>query len=149
MDADKKQVWLNGQFVEVTEDVYDAYMQGGRKIRYFESDLKVERTLYNADGTIKEIVPSREDSLDRLMDDNAEQFADDSESVEELALRNITYDALHMAMSQLTEDERRLIVALFFNGKTERKYAESLGVYRNAVHKRKMRILEKLKKLLE
>lgn len=149
MDADKKQIWLNGRLIEVTETVYAAYMQGDRKIRYFEADLKVERTIYNADGSIKGIVPSREDSLDRLMDDNAEQFADDSESVEELALRNITYDALHIAMSQLAEDERRLIVALFFNGKTEREYAESLGVYRNAVHKRKMRILEKLKKLLE
>lgn len=149
MDADKKQIWINGRFVEVTEDVYVAYMQGDRKIRYFEADLKVERTIYNADGSIKKIVPSREDSLDRLMDDNADQFADEAESVEELVFRNITFEALHKAMSRLTEDERKLIIALFFQGKTEREYAESLGVYRNAVHKKKIRILEKLKKLLE
>ena len=149
MDADKKQIWVNGHLVEATEDVYAVYMQGDRKIRYFESDLKVERTIFNEDGTIKKIVPSREDSLDRLMDDNAEQFSDEAESVEELAFRNITYDALHKALTLLPDEERRLIVALFFMGKTEREYAELLGVYRNAVHKRKMRILEKLKKLLE
>lgn len=149
MDADKKQIWVNGQFIEVTDAVYAAYMRGDRKIRYFEADLKIERTLYNADGSIKEIVPSREDSLDRLMDDNAGQFADEAESVEELAFRNITYEALHKALTLLTDEERRLIAALFFNGKTEREYAEFLGVYRNAVHKRKTRILEKLKKLLE
>jgi hypothetical protein len=63
MDADKKQIWVNGQFIEVTDAVYAAYMRGDRKIRYFEADLKIERTLYNADGSIKEIVPSREDSF--------------------------------------------------------------------------------------
>ena len=36
-----------------------------------------------------------------------------------------------------------------FEEKTERQYAEELGVYRNAIHVRKTRILKKLKKLLE
>ena len=40
MDADKKRIWIRGQYVEVTDEVYRAYMQGDRKMRYFESDLK-------------------------------------------------------------------------------------------------------------
>ena len=43
MDADKKRIWIRGQFVEVTDEVYRAYMQGDRKMRYFENDLKTER----------------------------------------------------------------------------------------------------------
>ena len=39
MDADKKRIWIRGQFVEVTDEVYRAYMQGDRKMRYFENDL--------------------------------------------------------------------------------------------------------------
>ena len=40
MDAGKKRIWVRGQFVEVTDEVYTAYMQGDRKMRYFEEDLK-------------------------------------------------------------------------------------------------------------
>ena len=43
MDADKKRIWIRGQYVEVTDEVYAAYMRGDRKMRYFENDLKTER----------------------------------------------------------------------------------------------------------
>ena len=43
MDAGKKKIWVRGQFVEVTDEVYTAYMRGDRKMRYFEADLKSER----------------------------------------------------------------------------------------------------------
>ena len=39
MDAGKKKIWVRGQFVEVTDEVYTAYMRGDRKMRYFEADL--------------------------------------------------------------------------------------------------------------
>ena len=42
-----------------------------------------------------------------------------------------------------------IIEALFFEGKTEREYAKEKEIYHNAVHKKKIRILEKLKKILE
>ena len=28
MEADKKKIWVRGQYVEVTDEVYTAYMQG-------------------------------------------------------------------------------------------------------------------------
>ena len=46
MDAGKKKIWVRGQFVEVTDEVYTAYMRGDRKMRYFEADLKSERPVY-------------------------------------------------------------------------------------------------------
>lgn len=52
-------------------------------------------------------------------------------------------------LSLLTPEERTLIQALFFEEKTERQYADELGVFRNAVHVRKMKVLKKLKKILE
>lgn len=83
------------------------------------------------------------------MEDNAQQFSNGQESVEDVVFRQIMVDKLHTALFQLTEKERALIQALFFEEMTEWEYAEQLGVYRNAVHKKKMRILEKLKKLLK
>ena len=86
MDADKKKIWVSGQTIEVTDAVYEAYMKGDRKMRYFENDLKAERIRLDEDGQIKQIILSREDSLDRLMDDNAEQFSDRHESVEDMLI---------------------------------------------------------------
>ena len=50
MDAGKKKIWVRGQFVEVTDEVYTAYMRGDRKMRYFEADLKSERPVYGRNG---------------------------------------------------------------------------------------------------
>ena len=149
MDADKKRVWVSGQYIEVTDAVYDAYMKGDRKIRYFENDLKTERVLMDTDGHIKQIIPSREDSLDRLMDDNAEQFTDHHESGEDMVLRKISAEKLYQALAELSEKERELIVALFFEEKTERELAAVLGISQPAVHKQKNKILKKLKTFLE
>ena len=54
MDADKKRIWIRGQFVEVTDEVYRAYMQGDRKMRYFENDLKTERFVLGKEGQSRE-----------------------------------------------------------------------------------------------
>ena len=64
-------------------------------------------------------------------------------------LHKLEVDRLHTALSLLAPEERALIQALFFEEKTERQYADELGVYRNAVHVRKMKVLKKLKLLLE
>ena len=61
MDADKKRIWIRGQYVEVTDEVYRAYMQGDRKMRYFENDLKTERFVLGKEGQVVQIIPSRED----------------------------------------------------------------------------------------
>lgn len=149
MDADKKRLWVSGQFIEVTDEVYDAYMKGDRKMRYFESDLKAERFLLDKEGQIRQIIPSREDSLDRLMDDNAEQFADQQESVEDVVFRRFSIERLYAAFELLTEKERSLINALFFDELTEREAARVLGISQPAVHKQKNKILKKLKVFLE
>ena len=134
---------------EVTDAVYEAYMKGDRKMRYFENDLKAERILLDEDGQIKQIILSREDSLDRLMDDNAEQFSDRHESVEDMVLRKISVERLHTALSTLSEKERELIETLFFEEKTERDVASAMGISQPAVHKQKNKILKKLKLFLE
>ena len=86
MDTDKKRIWIRGQYVEVTDEVYAAYMRGDRKMRYFENDLKTERFVLGKEGQVVQIIPSREDSLDRLEDENAQQFSDEQESVESMVL---------------------------------------------------------------
>jgi len=149
MTDNKRKLWINGQFVEVTDEVYQVYMKGDRKMRYFETDLKIERMILSEEGEVKRIIPSREDSLNRLSDDNARQFADTSESVEDIVLRRVAEEDLHQALRKLNDEEYALIRAMFYDGLTERAYARILGVSQAAVHKKKMRILNKLKDFLK
>lgn len=149
MDKDKRKLWIAGQFIEVTEEIYQVYMQGDRKMRYLETDLKIERTILDESGRIQQIIPSREDSLDRLVEDNAWQFEDTRESVEDAVLRKLAEDDLRRALTKLTDEEYALVYALFYEGRTERDYAKELGVSQVAVHKRKQRILKKLKGILK
>lgn len=134
---------------KLLEQPEDKAMRGDRKMRYFEADLKSERPVYGSNGEIKQVLPSREDSLDRLMEENARQFAAAAESVEDVVIRKLVVDKLHTALIQLTKEERDFICALFFDEKTESEVAKGLGVSQQAVHKRKNRILKKLKNFFE
>lgn len=144
-----KELWIDGHFIEVTDEVYTAYVKGQRKMNYFEKDLKTERVIKEKDGSIKEIVPSREDSLNRLIDDNSMQFSYDSKSVECEVEINVDLEKLHISLQQLTAEELDIITKVFFENMTEREIAKMLGISQVAVNKRKHRILEKLKKIIE
>lgn len=135
-------------YPEAKEEVINLLRTTERKMQYQEYDLKTEQTVINQTEQTITTIPSREDSLERLADQEL-QFAGESESVEETVLRRLRYEQLHKAISLLSDDERELVDRLFFQGQTEREAAAEMGIYRNAVHKRKNRILEKLKNFLE
>ena len=135
-------------YPEAKEEVINLLRTTERKMQYQEYDLKTEQTVINQENQTIITIPSREDSLERLADQEM-QFVGQSESVEETVLRWLQYAQLHKAISRLSDDERELVDRLFFQGQTEREAAAEMGIYRNAVHKRKNRILEKLKNFLE
>ena len=135
-------------YPEAGEEVIAVLRTTERKMQYQEYDLKTEQTVINQEDQTITTIPSREDSLERLAEQEV-QFAADTEGVEETVLRRLQYAQLHKAISLLSDDERELVDRLFFQGQTEREAAADMGIYRNAVHKRKNRILEKLKNFLE
>ncbi len=63
-------------------------------------------------------------------------------------LRFIENERLHYALISLKSEDLEFIFTFYLYGFTERQMAEHLGVNRNAVHKRKNRILSKMKKYL-
>ena len=69
--------------------------------------------------------------------------------MESVVLHKLEVDRLHTALSLLTPEERALIQALFFEERSESELAAALGISQPAVYKRKMKILKKLKLLLE
>jgi RNA polymerase sigma factor (sigma-70 family) len=139
---------INGSRAEVTEEVYLTYYRSKRRDRYYEQDIKIATAIRDKNGVITGYAPSKEDSIDRLIDTGAD-FADGSETVEDIVLRGFMLDKLHVALGSLPETERALIDALFFQGMTEREAAIIFGISQKGINKRKTVILGKLKKLLE
>lgn len=124
-------------------------MKGQRKMQYFEKDLKTEREIKDKDGNITGIILSREDSLDRLINDNSMQFCDISENVEYHVQINSEIENLYIAMQALKPEEFDIIKMLFYDEMTERDTAKILGMSQAAVNKKKHRILKKLKKIIK
>ena len=67
---------------------------------------------------------------------------------EEVELR-IMSEKLHEAIKELSDEDAELVRALFFEGVTERDYAKELNISQVAVHKRKKKVLEKLRAMMK
>ena len=135
-------------YPEASKEVIELLKETERKMQYQEYDLKAERTIIDQEAQQIRIIPSREDSYERLVEQDV-QFLDDREQVEDQVLRKMQSEMLHKALSLLSDGEEELIRLLFFEERTEREVAETMGIYHNAVHNQKKHILRKLKNILK
>ena len=136
----KKYIIKNGTAVEVSEELHDYLTKSDRKIRYIEKDLKRNNYIIDSENEKVTVIPSREDSLDRLMDigkDYPNQSSDFRQSM------------LEKALEKLNEKERYLIVQLFYLGRTERELAAELHIAQQNINKTKQRILCKLYEIFQ
>ncbi|MBS5149670.1 MAG: sigma-70 family RNA polymerase sigma factor [Butyricicoccus pullicaecorum] len=131
-------------YPEASEEVIAVLRTTERKMQYQEYDLKTERTMIDPKTQTVQIIPSREDSYERLLEQEV-QFEGENQT-EESVIQNMQLEQLYKALSLLSEDEQYLIRQLFFEERTERDLAEELKIYHNAVHKRKNRTLKKTQK---
>lgn len=131
-----------------SEEVIAILKQSERSLQYLEYDLKVERFVLDETKQVAFFIPSREDSLERLIDADA-QFVDKETNVEEMAIKVVMVGQLKERLELLSADELEIIHALFYQGLTEREYAKNVGIPQKTINDRKARILRKLKKLLE
>ncbi len=147
MDRRRYYIELNEQEFEVSRELYDAYMKGYRKERYFTHDLKKERRRVDEKTGEVRMIPGREDSYERLLE--AEKyFMAEAESVEDAAIRAVMLEKLSEALQMLTLKERRIIYSLFYKEISEVQLAKDMGVARTTLQSQKYRILEKLRKIM-
>ena len=132
----KKFISLHGAIMEVSESDYIAFYREKRREKYLEECA-------NARGDL---------SYDAL---NTDEFVGENivvaqgDELFEVVWRALLLDKLRLAIPMLTETEKDLIHSLYFMDLSERECAQKYAVSHNAIHKRKLRILSKLKKLLE
>lgn len=137
--AEEKKYFIRvrNELVSVTKEVYSANNSAKRQIRTQKNRDK-RYGLLSIQAFDTETVSGEEMIADQQ-----------AESVEEQVLARLMSVKLHSCLSLLKPEERELITAIFFDGKSERDLSEETGVPQKTINDRKRRILRTLKKLLE
>ncbi len=149
MDNKEYYLYINGQRVSVSADVYHAYWHYTEKEKYFMNKLKQEKFFCDQEQSMAKFIPSREDSLDRLLEMET-QFADTASEIPDEAIDKAEIlRKLPAALATLTEEELMLIQELFYLERTEREVSKAHNMAKTTLHREKERILAKLKRSME
>ncbi len=141
-------LYIDGRYIEVTEEVYREYKRAEEKEKYFMKRLKRGKAVMGEKGEEYRYIPSREISYEQFLERNGNIPAS-GESVEDAVLRRKLMERLEEALHSLSDEELELIQKLFYLEKTEREIGAAYHVSQAAVHKRKKRILKKLRSFFE
>jgi RNA polymerase sigma factor (sigma-70 family) len=135
---------IGKELVPVSKEMYREYYRMKRRERYMEEDIKVGRIDVDPEAETYTFVPSKEDSIERLMDDGAD-FADE-QMVEDIICDKATLLILQEAMEELNREEQELIKKLYYKNFTVREIAKQENISHVAVVKRHKKVLDKLRK---
>ena len=128
-------LYVKGKAVPVSEEVYKAYWKITEHEKYLiKKDWKNNVTPFSAldyDGHF----------VDNIIDEKI-----DLEKIVEVKMQ---IEELNKALATLTKEERDLIEAIFFREESLKSIGEKEKVTHQAIGKRRDRILEKLRKILE
>ena len=135
-------------YPEASEEVIAVLKITERKMQYQEYDLKAEQTIIDEETQTVTVIPSREDSYER-MKEAAVQFTSQIPGPEELVIQRLEAEQLYKAISCLSADDQYLIRQLYFEERTERDLATELQLSQKGINKRKNRILSILRELMK
>ncbi len=145
---EKYYLYVEGQEVEVSREVYTEYYHYKNKEEYFMKKLKEGRTKTDPVTKEKIYLPSREDSYDRIADTYGFLYDRKSESIEDIIIKKEDIDSLYRAINLLEDVEKEIIKELFFFDKSETGLAREKGVSITTIRYHKAKALKKLKILL-
>lgn len=122
---------INHKWLQISKEIYCLYRNSYRKIN---RDNKRDKILcYFEDIELATLHSAKTNEMNIL------------DSMHE---RNL-FQKLHKTIKKLSVDEQKIIYEIYFNAKTERQVASILNISNSALHYRKIKILKKLKHLLE
>lgn len=125
--------------VEVSEEIFLAYSQAERRERYIAEEVEPGLVL-SLDKLIEDRVPLQKLGIEPI--DSAE---DSVVELEDKAERFRQLQKLPNLLLALSDEDRKLIEALYFKGISSREYGRLIGISQRAVIKRRDRILKFLK----
>ena len=128
-------IYVRGKAVPVSEEVYKTYW----KITEHEKYLQRKDWKYG-------VIPFSALDHDGHFVDN---IIDEKIDLEKIVEVKMQIEELNKALATLTEEERDIITAIFFKEESLRSIGERKNRSYQAIGKRRDKILEKLKKILE
>ena len=136
--AEEKKYYIKvqGELVEVSKDVYLTYYRMERKARCAD-----ERDQYNGTMLFSDLNAKELRVIEAFQDPN-------TDPVEEMVVASVMKEKLHHCLYILPQQERSMIYALYFEGLSERQLSDRMGIHFMTIHARKVRALQKLKKLM-
>lgn len=128
-------LYIRGQKVKVSEDIYIVYWREKEHEKYLEQvDRKNHLLFFSAldhDGHF------------------TDNIVDESVDVEKIVETQMMIEAVRSAITRLNAEERDIIERLYLNDETVRSVAKLKSITHPALIKRRNKILEKLKKIIE
>ena len=140
-------LYIDGQPVVVTEEIYREYKRAEDKERYFMRRLKRGRYVVEREKGNVLYLLSQETSLEQPIE-AIWNIPAPGGTAEDMALKSYQLEKLQETLGSLPDMDRELIRELFYEGKTEREVCADLGMAKTTLHRRKSAVLEKLKKFL-
>jgi RNA polymerase sigma factor (sigma-70 family) len=138
-----KFIYVGKEQVPVSEEIYKEYYKMKRRERYLEEDIKVGRIEVDAEAETFDFIPSKEDSINRMMDQGAD--FEGEQLVEDIICDKATLLILQEAVAELNREEQELINALYYRDLTLREVASEKNISQVAVFKKHKKLLNKLK----
>jgi DNA-directed RNA polymerase specialized sigma24 family protein len=135
MEPKKYTLIVNKKRIPVTKEVYKAYYQH-REHEIYENELYMKNTVSLEEAKEKGI------SLEYII-------ASGKNSVEDVIIENMMIAKLRRCLEMLDKPDRTIIVELYLQGKSERQLSAETGIHYMTIHDRKIKILGKIKKLME
>ena len=134
--------------VEIKPEVMRVLRSSDRKMRYMERGIKMERVTEDPATHTVTVLPQREDSLERLIEEDGKQFASVDDLEEEVLLRE-EIELLRMAVQKLKNDYRQIIYYRYWKGLTQEGIAKELSISQQGVSYLERQALFQLKTMLK
>ena len=133
---EKRFIPLHGMLMEVSHDDYHEFYKNVERQKYLRKEaIRADEMSYNA-------IDSEDMSGEDII-------VDLSKSIDEYVSDKLLLEEMRRCFGQLSEDDRALLYALFFDGKSERELAKELNIPRMTLNYRKSKAIEKIKKLMK
>lgn len=135
-EREKFQLPAEGRMIEVTEEQYREFYKHKRREKYLDERDKAHRLQHYSDLDTDEIL-------------GEEMFSYPEEvGVEEQVVVKMLLETMLQCVRELPEEDKMYVHALFYQKKTEREYAEELGLSQATVNYHRNRIISTLKRMM-
>ena len=124
--------------IEVSQEVYEAYMRTEWNIH------DNNETFYAHEIQFSQLIGGEKNAFE-----NFHEFILDGDPTAESGIMMANLEKLRNAIKELDESDLELICMLYFKEMPERACAEHYGISCKNIHKKKVRILAELHKLLK